>query len=401
MKRLLVPPALLLLAGAVLAQGLPPAAVRTGKVRKEKVSETVTGVATVEPWLRTELGVERAGLVSRYPLREGDRVEAGKTVVCELRRTSLEIDLAEARALLARAEAEAAAAVETARALKEEKRALRDRAEKELARVRKLFAEGVVTQAELDGAEAEASAARYRLARAEESFRLAEEGADPASKAREAEVRRARARLDRVRDEIAKTRVVSPVTGFVVRRLTEVGEWVTPGRSVIEIIALDPVLVRVGVNENAIRHLAVGAPATVTVDALPGRKFAGKVRFLVPEADPRTRSFPVLIEVPNPDIALKAGFFARVSIRSREEFEALTAPKDAVVLGPRGPLVYILGPPDEQGRPRAVPVPVKTGLEVGGRVVVEGKGLADGTVVVTTGNEALRPRQPLLLEGGR
>ncbi|MHC4471544.1 MAG: efflux RND transporter periplasmic adaptor subunit, partial [Planctomycetota bacterium] len=306
---------------------------------------------------------------------------------------------AEAEALLARAEAEAETAVKTARATMEEKRAFRDRAERDYERAQDLIAKQVITNAEHDRAEADAIAARYQFEGAQKDYELAEAGQDPASKAREADVRRAKARLDRVRDGIEKTRLVSPADGFVVRRMTEVGAWITPGVPVIEILTLDPVLVRFDVNERDIAKVKIGDPAVVRVDAHPGRDFAGKVRFIVPEAAVRSRSFPVLIEVPNPTTDLKSGMFARVELGVGEERKALTVSKDAIVRGPQGTVIFTFGKAEGQDLPVAKPIPVATGLSVGSRVVVTGPGLAPGMPVVTTGNEKLIPGQPVIPSG--
>ncbi|MHC4861414.1 MAG: efflux RND transporter periplasmic adaptor subunit, partial [Planctomycetota bacterium] len=168
---------------------------------------------------------------------------------------------------------------------------------------------------------------------------------------------------------------------------------------VIEILTLDPVLVRLGVNEKDIAKVRVGDPATVRVDAHPDRSFDGKVRFIVPEADPRSRSFPVHIEVPNPSIELKAGMFARVELQAGEARKALTVPKDAIVRGPQGTIVYTLEKGEGQGPPVAKLVPVETGVSVGGRIVVSGPGLRPGMPVITTGNEKLRPGAAVIPEG--
>jgi len=392
----------LLVAPMALGQGAPPASVRLDMVRQEVVREQVTGVATVEPWLRTSLSTEIAGLVETYPLREGDEVIAGKTLVCELKKKTLLIDLAEAEALLARAQAETDSQVETARATMEEMAALMAQAERSRLRAVKLLDEKVITQAELDDAEAAATAAISRHARARKDYELALQGADPAAKAREAEVRRAKARLDRVRDQIEKTTIKSPVNGRVVRRLTEVGSWVSAGSPVLEIVTLDRVLIRVGVNERDVAKIALGNPVIIRVDAHPGRKFSGEVRYLVPEAGTRTRSFPVLIEVPNPDGALLAGMFARVSIGCGEGRPGLTVHKDAVVTGPQGSVVWTLGEmvdvkmgDMEFQLPSAKMIPVKVGLAVDDRVEVRGPGLGPDMPVVTTGNEQLFPGRPL------
>jgi len=196
-----------------LAQGMPPQGVILGAVTTEQVHSTITGVGTVEPWLRTVLSAETAGLVAKYPLREGDVVVAGKTVVCELKRTTLLIDLAEAEALLARAEAEAETSVRNALATMEELRAQKERAEKEMTRSEELYKKQVINRAELDRAEADAIAARYRFDRAREDHELAKRGNDPEAKARQAEVRRAKARLSRVKTRSRRRRSSRRRTG--------------------------------------------------------------------------------------------------------------------------------------------------------------------------------------------
>jgi membrane fusion protein (multidrug efflux system) len=222
-----------------------------------------------------------------------------------------------------------------------------------------------------------------------------------------AEVRRAEAQLARVQDQIAKTTITSPLDGRVVRRFVEVGSWVNPGSSVIEVMSLDPVLVRIAVNEKDISKVEKGNGAVVTVDSLPDKEFQGEVRFLVPEADSRSRSFPVLIEVPNPEEALMPGMFARVGILCGQAHEAFTVPKNAIVNTPQGAAVVVLGPKKvvamgdrKMPLPTAQYVPVKTGISAGDRIEVRGEGLAPGVPVVTVGNESLMPGQPLIPSGG-
>jgi RND family efflux transporter MFP subunit len=172
---------------------------------------------------------------------------------------------------------------------------------------------------------------------------------------------------------------------------------------VVEIVTIEPVLVRVGVNERDIGKIAIGAPVTVRVDAHPDRKFSGKVRFITPEAATRTRSFPVLIEIPNEDDTLLPGMFARVSIGSGAGRTGLTAHKDAVVQTPTGPVVWTLGETTQvtMGErtfhlPTAKMIPVTVGLSVDNRMEVTGEGLAPGMPLVTTGNEQLFPGRPLI-----
>jgi multidrug resistance efflux pump len=122
----------------------------------------------------------------------------------------------------------------------------------------------------------------------------------------ETELAGAQARADRITDEIRRSVIVTPTTtGFVVRKRVDIGGWVQPGTSVVDLVALDPVHITGPVGEREIRRIAVGQPAAITVDAYPGSTFTGHVTAVVPEADAASRSFPVKVTVPNPDACLK------------------------------------------------------------------------------------------------
>jgi len=384
----------------LFAQGMPPASVELGKVQRESVRTEISGVASVTPFRRVVVCAEIAGVVAEYPLREGDEVVAKETILCEMMKTDLQIDLDEASALLARAVAEAEASVETAHATMEEMRALHDRAEKDEVRARSLFEKMVINKSELDLAEAEAISARFRFQRAERTYELAKQGSDPTSKALLADVRRARARLDRVKESIEKASIVSLISGVVAARHTEKGGWLNPGDPVLEVVTLHPVLVRIAVNERQIGAVRTGDEAVVTVEAWAGRRFSGKVRHITPQAD-ASRAFPVLIEVENPETLLLAGMFARVELMAGASLDVLTVPKDALVEGRAGTMIFTMKPPAGEGElPTAKAIPVKKGMSIEGRVVVTGEGLAEGLPVVTKGNEKLFPGQPMIPAGG-
>jgi multidrug efflux pump subunit AcrA (membrane-fusion protein) len=88
--------------------------------------------------------------------------------------------------------------------------------------------------------------------------------------------------------------------------------------------------------------------------------------------------------------------FARVEIRSGEGLPALTVPKDAIVLGSTGAMVFTMKAPEGEGLPTAVAIPVKTGGTTGDRIAVTGPGLAAGMPIITTGNEKLMPGMPVI-----
>jgi RND family efflux transporter MFP subunit len=152
--------------------------------------------------------------------------------------------------------------------------------------------------------------------------------------------------------------------------------------------------VRVPVHEKDVSHVRVGDEATIGLDALPDRPFTGRVRHIVPQADPASRTFPVKIEVANtPDSALKAGMFARVRLRTGTAQPSMFAPKDAVVRQPGGLVVFVVQ--DD----RAHMVPIKTGRTHHGLIEVLEGGLQPGDTVVVTGNETLRDQAAVVIKG--
>jgi RND family efflux transporter MFP subunit len=127
--------------------------------------------------------------------------------------------------------------------------------------------------------------------------------------------------------------------------------------------------------------------------------FTGQVAFVVPQADVRTRTFPVKIRVKN-EITdrgplLSSGMYARVTLPTGEKQQALLVPKDALVLGGPQPMVYVVDTVDaRQGKVKSVPV--ELGVASGHLIQVKGP-LEPGKMVVVQGNERLRPGQDVTI----
>lgn len=177
---------LLIVTGArAVAQGPPPVPVEVAPVVERAVGREIQAVGTVEANLYTTVSAEVEGAVARFDLREGDRVEKGQ-VLAHLRRTDLEIALEEAKANL------------------REKEALFTRAKQDYQRFQALFDEGAISAAEVDRMRASADAARAQKESAEERFR-------------------------KIVDELRRTTVMAPFSGYIVKKHLEIGQWVEEG----------------------------------------------------------------------------------------------------------------------------------------------------------------------------
>jgi len=357
-------------------------------------------VGSVEPQLATTLSTEIAGYTQHFDLREGDFVQKGTTIVAQLKSTELTLAVNEAEAELAKARADLTKLkrglrqeeIDEKRAEAAEKKTWVEKYAKDVERTKSLMTRDMVSKSEFDQAEANHLAAKAQYERALRSLRVAELGfRQEEISAAEAEVLRLQAKVQRLREDVQKTVIRAPVSGFITNRYTEVGQWIERGGRVVDIIDLAAVLVRVPVHEREIRLVQVGDEAAVILDALPNRMFTGRVKYITPQADLASRTFPVKIEVPNtPDTAIKAGMFARVTLRVGAAQPGVFVPKDAVVRRAGGQVVFVV----EDAKARLVPI--KTGRAHEGLIeVVEGQ-LAPGDTVVVTGNEVLQDQMAVV-----
>jgi RND family efflux transporter MFP subunit len=274
-----------------------------------------------------------------------------------------------------------------------ERKAWAEKYAKDLGRAKTLWERDMISASEYHLAESTYLAAKAQHEQASKTLRVAELGFRPEEiAAAEADVLRLQARVQRLRDDVQKTLIRSPVSGFLTQRYTEVGQWVERGGAVADIMDLSTVLVRVPIHERDIRHVKMGDAATVTLDALPDRTFAGRVKHITPQADLASRTFPVKIEVENtPDTAMKAGMFARVALRTGHAKLSVFVPKDAVVRRGMGYVAFVV----EDKKVRLVPI--RTGhVHEGFMEVAEGN-LKPGDMVVITGNEMLQDQMAVVI----
>ena len=279
----------------------PPPLVSVAKVIERQVRNRLTAVGSVAPYRRSIVSSELEGRVQSAPLQVGDFVRANKTILATVQRSGLQIDLRILRAELEKARQdllrlERGKRPEEIAALQakvREREAQMRNNELELNRARDLYEKKILDKASLDRGEAAYEASWQLYEEASRNLDIAKLGPRDEEKASaRAEVDRVRARIARVRDDLAKTKIRSPLTGFVTQEWVEVGQWLTKGGRVAEVIELDRVLVQAPIAERRISLVRVGDEARVVIDALGGRIFKGRVRGVIPQADPKSRTFP-------------------------------------------------------------------------------------------------------------
>jgi multidrug efflux pump subunit AcrA (membrane-fusion protein) len=376
--------------------------VAVGTVVEQAVTTAIEVVGTVEPHLATTLSAEIGGLTLRFDLQEGDAVQEGQTIVAQLKPTDLELALVEVQAELSRAKQVVqklkrglrSEEIDEKRAEVQERKTWMEKYAKDLERSQSLRNRAIASVSDYDQVESTYLAAQAQYERAKQSLRVAELGSRREDiAAQEAEVKRLQARVQRLQGDVQKTTIYAPVSGFITQRYTEIGQWIERGERIADLIDLRVVFVRVPIHEKDIGRVRVDDPATVTLDAFPGRTFEGRVKHLVPQADPASRTFPVKIEVANTsDNALKAGMSARVQLRSGDARPTVLIPKDAVARSAGKQVVFVVR------NDKAHLTPIKSGRSYNSSIEVLEGALKPGDRVVVTGNETLRDQAAVVIK---
>ncbi len=388
------------------AQQPPPAPVAVAEVVQMDVAAGQAFVATVMPLKRAVVGSAVDGRVVELVVHEGERVAEGGALA-KLLTATIELELAAAEAELdlrnqELAELEAGARrneIEQAKAKMLGAKADMEFGRAQLTRLQQLRTSNSASQEEFDQVKARTSQSEQVYQELKAAYDLIVEGPRPERIAQaRAQVAFQQAMVDRIKDRIKKYTVMSRFDGYVVAEHVDEGTWVTSGDPVMEVVALDEVEVLAYVVEQHAAHIKPGATVRIDVPALPGEVFTGEITTVIPQADAKSRTFPVKIRVKNTITAdgplLKAGMYARVELPIGPKQSAIMVPKNALVLGGPQPLVYVVDGDQRGGSVR--PVPIAVGVAMPNLIQAKGP-LEAGQLVVVEGNERLRPGQSVVI----
>ena len=177
----------------------------------------------------------------------------------------------------------------------------------------------------------------------------------------------------------------SPVTGYVTARNFDVGDMFAMSAPLFTVQQVVPVKLLVGISESEYTKVKKGDTVTLTVDAIPGRTFRGKIDRLYPVIDAATHTFKAEVVVDNQNRVLRPGMYARVTVNFGSR-SSVVVPDQALVKqeGTGTRFIYVL---QEDGTVKYLPV--KTGRHMGTEYEIL-EGLQDGWKVVVKGQAALR-----------
>jgi RND family efflux transporter MFP subunit len=169
--------------------------------------------------------------------------------------------------------------------------------------------------------------------------------------------------------------VTSPISGLVSARNAQAGEFASPQIAAFTIVSLDKVNVSVNVSETLINRIAVGAPIDVHISSVGDEPFRGMVSMVSPAAD-QTGTFPVKVEIDNPDGLIKPGMFAEARFVKEESVNAAVLPRDAVLTNASENYVYVV----RDGIARKTPITL--GIDNGREIeALAGVGVSEQVVV--------------------
>ncbi len=301
------------------------------------------------------------GKVAWIGVEKGDKVRSGQVIV-RLEDDEYRAQLQQARGQLAALQAKLEELergsrpeeIEAARAQVAQARADLENARVQLERIRQLAAEKVMSKSALDDAQARYDAAAARVENLQKNYELVRIG--PRREVIEAmrgQVEAARGAVAFAETQLANTLIRAPVTGTILERGVEKGEFVTTSfvgergakGYVVTLADLNDLRVELDISQNDFAKLKAGQKGVITADAWPGEEWQGVLDEIAPEANRQKASVQVKVKVLNPDERLRPEMNAAVAFVSDEPSAAAGPGKPVVFVPPaavRNDRVYIV-----------------------------------------------------------
>ena len=342
---------------------------------------------------RIEVAAKVIGKVKWIGVDKGDRVQEGQVIV-RLEDDEYQAQLQQARGQMANLEAKLAEAlhgsrpeeVAQAQANLDSAKADMEDAKLSIDRAMKLRKEGLTPQQSADDAQTRYDGAVHRVNSLQKTYELVKLGP------RQEEIDSLRGQVEQARGAVAyaettlaNTIIRAPVTGTILEREVEKGEFVTTSfvgdrgakGYVVSLADLNDLEVELDIAQNDFAKLHYGQHGTVTTDAFPDRKYDGFIKEISPEANRQKATVQIKVKVSKPDEFLRPEMNASVAFLSDAKPEAASSSAAArpVVMVPaaavRDSAVFVL----LDGK--AVRRPVKVGAASSGGVRIE-QGLIGG-----------------------
>ena len=332
----------------------------TAPASRGDVVETVEATGTLQAVTTVQVGTQVSGTIASLHADFNSRVRKGD-VIARLDPSLLQAQVDQAQATIIRLQADV-----------ERQRVTLDDAQVKQRRARELFAAQLIPAIDVEDAGATVRQAEASL------------------KAAQAQVTQAQGSLNQTRVNLNHSIITAPVDGIVISRNVDVGQTVAASMSAptLFVIAKDlsEMQVNASIDESDIGRIATGQTVTFRVDAYPRDVFEGTVSQvrLEPVVAQNVVSYVTVIGVPNPELKLKPGMTANVTVEVARADDVLRVPNAALRYKPaderaqtRGPVVWV----SQNGQQHAVAV--KPGITDGTVTAILGGDLSENTPVIT------------------
>jgi HlyD family secretion protein len=361
-KKILIGVGVVLLLGAIAYANLnfnrqQGAEVNTEAIKPRRLEALVSASGKIQPTRSVNISADTMGRVTNLAVNEGDRVTKDQFL--------LQIDPRNLRTAVQRTEASLQAAksqMEQLRLALDSARVALKQAEDNLRRQQELWKGGLTTRETLERAENELVMRRADLRSQEQQV-----------KTQELRMQQESATAESARFDLSKVRIESPINGIVTRRNIEEGETVVVGTMnnagtvLLTIADMSVIQAEVEVDETDIPSVTIGQPAKVTIDAIPGQTFAGKVTEIGNSPIQATgqaantaqaTNFKVVVTLDSEVTSVRPGFTCTAEITTAVRENAVSVPIQALavrelIYNDKGEIVR--QKKDERRRPSAIP----------------------------------------------
>ncbi len=336
----------------------PAADYETAVVRRGSITNTVTATGTIEPIIQVEVGTQVSGIISHIYVDYNSVVKKGQ-VIAELDRTTLEAELESSTATLKSNKTEY------------------EYQQKNFLRIKGLHEKGMVSDTDYETAE-------YQYEKALRAYEKSQSD------------------MTRVRQNLSYATISSPIDGVVLDRAVDEGQTVAASFNTPTLFTiandLSQMQVIADVDEADIGNVNDGQRVTFTVDAFPDDVFEGSVTQvrLQPTTTSNVVTYEVVVNAPNPDMKLKPGLTANITIYTMQKDSVLMVPSKALRFTPDDRVAPEQDPADRNAKTLWVrkgtgiePVAVRAGETDGIFTEVSGS-VAEGDQVVTAVGMAAR-----------
>ena len=289
-------------------------AVTLDKAVIKTITQVVNATGKIQPEVEVKISPEVAGEIIELTVREGATVKKGDLLL-RIKPDAYRYQVEQQEANLVAAKASAVQA--KAQLLK---------VQDDLERSEDLFEKKLVSESDFTGAKTQVEVAQANYDNAL------------------AQIRRTDGLLSQSRDQLSKTTIVAPMDGTVSSLTSEVGERVVgtgsfAGTEIMRIANLEDMEVRVNVNENDVVNVKVDDVTRVTIDAYPGRKFAGTVKEIASTArttgqntQEEVTNFQVKVRINDKNVQIRPGMSANVDIETQTVKDVVAIPIQAVTV---------------------------------------------------------------------